>query len=273
MGVEAIEIDKAEIVRAIRAERLRSLGLLRGLDPPQWEIEVVPGWRVREVVAHLITLDRGAVTGALLPTLFKSTDALERWNDVQVVGWADRPISDLLLAVEAWGRRFLAVAKAIPSRALHVTLPTLWGRGPAGMFLWSRPFDEWVHRQDIRRALGSPDEDTDLAPIAGFVLAATATSVLPQLAARGIHEGRVCVDLSGVPLPPWWADVAPAWARCETQGPAAGPGVAVIRAHAPAFIMTAAGRGTFEDLERRGELTIEGEETLARAFLSTLRVV
>jgi hypothetical protein len=49
--------------------------------------------------------------------------------------------------------------------------------------------------------------------------------------------------------------------------------VAVIRAHAPAFIMTAAGRGTFEDLERRGELTIEGEETLARAFLSTLRVV
>jgi hypothetical protein len=37
--------------------------------------------------------------------------------------------------------------------------------------------------------------------------------------------------------------------------------------------MAAAGRGTFDQLRAAGTLTIEGDEALAKAFLSKLRIV
>jgi hypothetical protein len=37
--------------------------------------------------------------------------------------------------------------------------------------------------------------------------------------------------------------------------------------------MTAAARGTFGELEERGELTIEGDRSVADEFLDRLRVV
>ena len=33
------------------------------------------------------------------------------------------------------------------------------------MLIWSRVYDEWIHRQDIRRALGMSDEDVDVEQI------------------------------------------------------------------------------------------------------------
>jgi len=50
----ATDVDKAEVVRAIGAERERTLMLLRSLEPAQWDLDSeLPGWRVRELVAHL----------------------------------------------------------------------------------------------------------------------------------------------------------------------------------------------------------------------------
>jgi uncharacterized protein (TIGR03083 family) len=268
-----LAITKQEIVRAIRMERIRTLALLRTLEPAQWEIEALPRWRIREVAAHLVTTDRASVTGAIFPKVFTSTEKLERWNDRVVGGYADRPIPEILLALDRWGRRVVGLVRAAPAPALRVRVPTMWGKGPAGMFAWSRPFDEWVHRQDIRRALGMDDETADLAVVAGFVLTVAATSVLPQLAGQ---PGSITVDLSGVPLPPWTADLESGEAGyvsgTAADTPAARPS-ATIAAPAPAFVMTAAGRGTFEELEDKGVLTIDGDRATADAFLSKLRVV
>ena len=59
-----------------------------------------------------------------------------------------------------------------PRRRNRVRVPTLWGRGPGGLLIWSRAYDDWVHRQDIRRAVGMDDEQVDLAPVAEFLLTA-----------------------------------------------------------------------------------------------------
>src|SRR5438093_9126890 len=121
-------VDKAEIVRATAAERERTLALLRSLEAAQWDLETeLPGWRVREVVAHLISTDRGAITGALLFQVLRSQDRLERWNDTQVGKWADRPPSELLIALERWGRRYVRLARSVPAALYRMRLPGMYG--------------------------------------------------------------------------------------------------------------------------------------------------
>jgi uncharacterized protein (TIGR03083 family) len=272
--VVELAVTKQEIVRSIRIERVRTLALLRTLEPEQWEIEALPRWRVREVAAHLITTDRASVTGAIFPKIFTSSEKLERWNDKVVGSYADRPIQELLLALDRWGRRLMNVVKAAPARAFTVRVPTMWGKGVAGMFAWSRPFDEWVHRQDVRLALGMELERADLAIQAGFVLTAAGTSVLPEM--KGM-AGSITIELEGAPLQPWTADIQSGEFGFRPQAeagalPAPGPS-ATVHMPAPEFVFTSAARGTFAELEDQGSLKVEGERSIADAFFGKLRVV
>ena len=263
------QLDKDEILRAVRAERGRTTAFLRTLEPAQWETEALPGWRIREVVAHLISLDVSAVNGTILPVAVGSMDKLERWNDRQVGKRANKPPSELLLALERWGPRFVRLARIIPSRLYQVRMPTIWGREPGGLLIWSRAYDEWIHRQDMRRALGLPDEDADLASVGSFMMQAGAAVIMPALAGRG---GTVELRLEGVPIPRHVFDLT---RQRLIAGSGGHHGDARIRADAPAaFVMSAAGRAsTFAELQDRGDLTVEGDDTLAKEFLDRFRVV
>jgi len=116
-----------------------------------------------------------------------------------------------------------------------------------------------------------PDDTADLATVAAFVLAAATTSVLPPLRGR---PGTVTIDLSGVPLRPYTADLRTGRAALgESPVDPPASSAATIRAAAPAFVMTAAGRGSFAELESSGDLRIEGDRRTAEAFLRDLRVV
>jgi uncharacterized protein (TIGR03083 family) len=260
------DVDKAEVVRAIGAERERTLALLRSLERAQWDLDTeLPGWRVREVVAHLLSTDRAAVNGTLVLQVMRSTDKLERWNDRQVVKWADRPPTDLLLGLERWGRRFRRLARAVPAAVYRMPMRTMYGRGGAGLLLWARPFDEWVHRQDLRRALALPHEAADLAPIAGFVLATIPSATLPDVEATG----TVAIELEGVPLHPWCFDLG---ARTVVDGGAQYPDARIVVDGAQ-FVMTVGGRGSFAELEAEGALKVEGDRAPADALLAKLRIV
>lgn len=262
-------MTRDEIVRAIRAERRRTLALVRRLEPDQFEVVATPGWRVREVLAHLITTDRATVLGSNLAVLLASAERLERWNDRQVRKWADRPISDLLLGLDRWGRR-LARIRLIPSPLYRLRLPTFLGRAPVELLAWSRVYDEWVHRQDIRRALGMPDEDVDVAPVAEFILAAIEVNTVPQLRGR---PGTLSISLKDAPIAAWRYDLGSGRSGPEGTDPVSAPSDVRISANAPAFVMAAAGRDSFRDLADRGDLTVEGDEGLAEAFLGVLRIV
>jgi uncharacterized protein (TIGR03083 family) len=257
---------KHEIVRAAKAERRRTLSLLRTLDPPLWDTPTaLPRWRVREVVAHLITVDRGTVTGTLLPAVFSSPERLEAWNERKVYGWVGNPISDLLTSLERWGRWFARSISLLPSAIYRVRLPSVWGLVSGGTIVHSRIYDEWVHRQDIRRAIGMADEDVDLAPAAEFVLAAMETAILPNLDSA---SGRIWLSLEGAPIGEM---------RWELTAPDASPldNAPEVRIESPAhsFVMAAARRDSFDDLARRGALRIEGDERLAHDLLEKLWIV
>ena len=96
-------MTKDEIVRAVKAERRRTLALLRTLDDSEFDVPTaLPGWRVREVAAHLVTLDKATVLGANLLVVFASMARIERWNERQVPKWANRPVPELLIGLDRW---------------------------------------------------------------------------------------------------------------------------------------------------------------------------
>ena len=261
-------MNKDQIVRAIRDERARTSSFLRGLEPDQFDTPTaLPGWRLREVIAHLVTTDKASVLGANLPIVLGSMDRLERWNDRQVPKWADRPVPDLLIGLDRWGRRMRRLAQTMPSALYRLRVPTIFGRAPLGILIWSRVYDEWVHRQDMRRALGLPDEEVDLESPAEFLLTAIVWAVLPQVQGP---PGQIILSLEDTPVPEWRFDTA-----ARTGAPAAGAQEAAARVAGPApkIIMSAAGRESFQSLQSEGVLKVEGDQGLSARFLANLRVV
>jgi uncharacterized protein (TIGR03083 family) len=266
-------VNKGEIIRAIKAERGATLSVLRGLDPARFDTPTaLPGWRVREVVAHLISTDQAAVTGAILPAILlaKNTDKVEVWNERQVPKWANRPVPDLLMGLDRWGRRFVRLAGAVPAIAYRPRLPSPWGRGPVGIYIWVRAYDEWIHRQDIRRALGMSDEDVDVEAASEFLLTAIGLQTIHRLDGG---RGRLVVELEGVALPEWNFDLATKQFGPDGSRSAAAEAATRIAAPAPAFLMAAAGRDRFEDLRGNGTIRVDGDQELAATFLSKLRIV
>jgi hypothetical protein len=159
------------------------------------------------------------------------------------------------------------LARTLPSALYRLRVPTIFGRAPAGLLVWSRVYDEWIHRQDMRRALALPDEDFDLASPSEFLLTAIVSAVLPNV--EGV-PGKVAVSIQGAPVSAWRYDIAarsggPTGRASESAARIAGPG--------PPFIMAAAGRDSFDDLRQDGVVTVEGDQDLATRFLAKLRVV
>ena len=264
-------MNKAAILRAIRGERRRTLALLQGLDASAFEIPTaLPGWQVREVVAHLITTDRASVLGTILPAAFGGVERLEAWNERHVPKWSGRPVPELLLGLDRWGRRFARLAAAIPAPVYRLPISNTWGPS-LGAVLWVRAYDEWVHRQDIRRALQMPDDQVDLDDIAEFILLSTGHLTLRRMGGR---RGRILMTLTGATVPEWSIDLGARTSQAiDSSAPDGEPTTVRVSAPATDFIMAAAGRDRFEDLEAKGVVVVEGDRALADEFLSGLLVV
>jgi uncharacterized protein (TIGR03083 family) len=261
--------QKAEVVGHVRAQREATIRLLETLGPTDWEQIVTPGWRVREVAAHLISTDEGAVTGRMFAVgLNRDISDIERWNDTQVPRWADRPVPSLLHALEVWNRRMLRMVRALPPAATARAFPTPLGKVSLNYLGMLRVYGEWIHDEDIRRTFGLPSDAAPemLEPVARQMFAVIPHQTLPLLdpALRGVIEMRY-TDLD---LPPFSIDL-----NGRRFGWELGPPDATIRGEAAAMVMVAARRDAWKDVEDAGALAIEGDRTLAEALLSVLRAV
>lgn len=118
-----------------RQEREEFAELLTGLSPEQWEAPTLcAGWRVRDVVAHVISYD-GLSLSALVRRFAQGRFLLGRANAVGVADYGSRTPDELLA---------LFAARLEPRG-----LVTAFG-GRIGLT------DAMVHQQDVRRPLGIP---------------------------------------------------------------------------------------------------------------------
>ncbi|HEY7067503.1 MAG TPA: maleylpyruvate isomerase family mycothiol-dependent enzyme [Chloroflexota bacterium] len=121
--------------RHLIAERRELLTLCHALGPAEWETpSLCEGWRVRDVVAHIIGEERD--WGAL----FQARGRVDAANALSVERRASVPVQQLLAELE----------EIAPVRGL--------ARVFAGVVL----VETWIHQEDVRRPLGRPrDQDPD----------------------------------------------------------------------------------------------------------------
>lgn len=142
------------------------LAVLHDLSEDEWERPALPGWRVRDVLAHLAHLESEAAGleqpeggrvevedggGRSLPMPVAVTGA-------GVAARRDRSERELL---EEFERACIARGDALA--VLDLSDPKAPAPGLVGSLGWdlrtwlrNRPTDLWVHEQDIRRATGRP---------------------------------------------------------------------------------------------------------------------
>ncbi|MFI6866071.1 maleylpyruvate isomerase family mycothiol-dependent enzyme [Nocardia sp. NPDC050406] len=136
-----------DIWTGVAAERTTLVELLDSLAAPDWDHpSLCAGWRVRDVVAHVI-LSSNPTVATLLPALVRARGNIDRLNRDTAIRHADRTsprqLSDELRAV-------------IPARVAAI------GTNPT-----DRLMDVLVHIQDITLPLGLTREmSTDSARLA-----------------------------------------------------------------------------------------------------------
>lgn len=258
---------------AASAERLRadSLGLLASLTEDELAREAVPGWSVADVFRHLAETDRTLVLGRhlldFLPRV--AEDEFERGNDAALERLRGRSRDELADELVRWGRRLLRIVRLTPTPLAGVRIPTMFGRVEVGWFAALRVYDEWVHQYDVLTAVGRPGPRLDPAMrdlLAEFVLRGLPAKPLRSLERR---EGVVAFDLDA-DLPTWRFDL-----RERRYGPLVeSVRTVTIRTDVETIVLIAADRVRWQDAERDGRLTLDGDDrSSAEAVLGVVRIV
>ncbi|MCV7279973.1 maleylpyruvate isomerase family mycothiol-dependent enzyme [Mycolicibacterium flavescens] len=198
-------LDKTAVLNALFAEWESIDDVLGGLADADWQTSTaLPGWSVRDVVAHVVGTE-SMLLGVGTPEADIDVSTLEHVrNDIGVLNerWVRtlRSLSagELLnrfRSVTAERRRALA---AMSDDEWNTVSATPAGPDTYGRFMRVRIFDCWLHEHDIRDAVDRPATDaTGVGP--DFALDEMATSmgfVVGKLG--GAPDGsRVSIVLTG----------------------------------------------------------------------------
>lgn len=183
-------------------QSVRSLLTVAGdLDAEDWDRPTdLPGWTVRDVVAHLAAIESellGRPTAAPLSSYGPHVrDAFGRHMEDGVAARRSVPVADVVAELRA------ALAERLPAmRAMTVDDPPV--RVPAGQewdterLLRNRAVDAWMHEQDVRRAVARPG---NLDGPGGHLMRLVMLGALPYVVAKlaGAQPGqRVRIEVAG----------------------------------------------------------------------------
>jgi uncharacterized protein (TIGR03083 family) len=179
-----MQITQKEIAAAMRDERERLVSYLESLPDAAWDKpSLCEGWRVRDVVSHLI----GNAADIVAQNLDGAGSAA--FNQRQVDERARRSPAGLLAEWAEQGPAFEATIEALDD--------TFWNTpylemGTVGEALQRLVEDIWVHAQDIRVALGE-------APSTGPGVDATLDVIARELPVRcrRLAPGVASVRIAG----------------------------------------------------------------------------
>ena len=201
------ELDKSQVLSGLFGTWESLDRLLSGLSEQQWQTPTpLPGWCVRNVVAHIIGTE----------SVLQGLNAPDADIDVSTL---DHVRNDVGVANERWVRhlstesgaelleRFRSITADRRKRLTDMSVddwnaPTLTPVGPEsyGRFMRVRLFDCWMHEQDIRDGVGRPSSDAELSSPAPRLaldeIAATMGYVVGKLG-KAPDGSRVAVELTG----------------------------------------------------------------------------
>ncbi|HEX2026502.1 MAG TPA: maleylpyruvate isomerase N-terminal domain-containing protein [Nitriliruptorales bacterium] len=262
-------------VVADAAEQLRAhtVALLDDLDNDELERAALPGWTVADVLRHLAESDRTVVLGRRLLDFLPWVAAaqMEQRNDRALRRLRGVSRYRLRAELDAWGRRLQTIIRRAPAPLARLQVPTMFGRVTLGWFATLRLYDEWVHQDDIHRAVGRAQPDVDLQTAA--LLAEFHLRALPAGPLRHVDRRASVVEITFTDAPTvagWRFDLARRqYGPDVTQRP-----TVHIATDVRTWSRVAADRTPWRDAERSGALTVEGwDRAAAETLLDAVRVV
>lgn len=201
------ELDKADVLDGLFAEWDAILALAAGLSDAQWQAPTpLPGWAVRDVVAHVIGTE-SMLQGVGTPEADVDVSTLKHVrNDIGVLNerWVRKLRSvnaaDLLDELRHTIARRRTALSNLSNDGWNEITATPAGPDTYGRFMRVRVFDCWMHEHDIRDALDLPAVEADLVgPSSRLALDEVAASmgfVVGRLG--GAPDGsRVRIELTG----------------------------------------------------------------------------
>lgn len=184
-------MKQQEVIDGFKTERARLLEYLRELPEQAWdEPSLCEGWKVRDVVAHLV----GNVDDAV--NLRLENFGAPEFNQRQLEERAARTPAELLAEWDEKAPILDAIAEGSTAEqwdAMLDPLPMTLGQGAQRLLE-----DLWVHAHDIRLALGDPAVPGPgmraVLEVVSWDLPARLTQIAPSV-------GRVTIDAGdGLPL-------------------------------------------------------------------------
>jgi uncharacterized protein (TIGR03083 family) len=174
--------------RLMREERADFAAFLGALTSQQWQAPTLCAqWRVRDVVAHVISYDNVNVRG-LLSLAAEGRFRLSRINDVALARYSTRSPEQLM--------------------ALLNDHPQL-GRAPAALVGRARLVETLIHHQDIRRALALPRSIPPERLLTALRTAMIAPDVAGPWRIRGLRLIATDLDYSAGIGPEVWGAAEP----------------------------------------------------------------
>lgn len=154
-------VDKDVTITALEAAWAGISDVLESLGAEDWEAESpCPGWRVRDVVAHLVGTElmlEGEAPAVSIEELGERPhlhNDIGRFNELWVATLASASVAELLTMWQDTTARRLAALRETDDQAWNAMGFTPAGHDTHGRFIRIRVFDSWLHEQDIRGAVG-----------------------------------------------------------------------------------------------------------------------
>jgi uncharacterized protein (TIGR03083 family) len=250
-------------IESLRAIRSLDLDDTRGTHPT-----ALPGWNVRDIVAHLVHIEEDLASERALPaeTMSFQAQVSAEYTEAGVASLSHVPIAQLLDRLDVAAQRRRAQLDPLPPAHAPAA------RTPAGLqwtwdtLLRNRALDAWMHEQDIRRALDKPGNLDSLgARVTIGALAASLPFVIGKRA--GVAPGHpVRFELTGPNVLTRTIEVDESGRAALTNGDTTP--ATVITMTSEAFARLAGGREPFDTFD----IQVSGDGEVARRILANLAV-
>lgn len=158
----------------------QSADAVLALEPDDWDLPTdLPGWTAKDVLAHLVHLERVLVDGEAGPAGGKAVPA--DYTNAGVAALREVEVEQLRADLRDLVARRAEQLTELPDpneRAASTPAGVDWTWDVA---LRNRTVDMWMHEQDIRRAVGLPGSQDTLG---AHVTTASFSAALPYILGR-----------------------------------------------------------------------------------------
>ncbi len=267
-------VDQDDVLAGLVEVWTRLDELLDGLSDDEWARPTpLPGWSVKDVVAHMIGTE-SMLLGDATPNVEVGAaphvrNDIGRVNEVWVVSMADVPPADVLATFRGHTDRRLDALRDMEAGAWNAEGFTPAGNDTYGRFMRIRVFDCWLHEQDIRDAVSRPGGEVGTSVELALDEAASVMGFVVGKRAAAPPGSRVAFDLTGPTARRIFVEVGTGERpRATVVDELSAPPTVALWMPTGVFVRLAGGR--LDSSTVRDEIDLEGDPELGERLIANL---